>query len=105
MKNPLNHQELAQAYLKQYRIGSEDDFWAFESVVEACNDLDFGVKLTLSLIVQSENEMELAYIAAGPLEDLLKLHGNKAIPEFEKASEYSEKVRIALSGVWIDEKK
>lgn len=100
----MNHQELAAAYMDHYRTGSESESWAFDEVVDACNELEEGIKITFSLIELSENDAELAYVAAGPVEDLLKWHGKKAIPYFENASVYSEKVRKALAGVWINEK-
>ncbi len=100
----MTSQELAEAYLQHYRSGSKEDSWAFDEVVEACNDLESGIKVTLSLLAFAKNEIEISYIAAGPVEDILKWHGNKAIPYFENASQYSENVRKALAGVWINEK-
>jgi hypothetical protein len=42
----------------------------------------------------------LAYIAAGPLEDLLKLHGLHVIARVEQESKTDVRLQLALSGVW-----
>jgi hypothetical protein len=43
----------------------------------------------------------LAYIAAGPLEDLLKRHGARFWDSIQKKGRSDPKVLRALSGVWM----
>ena len=95
---------LAAAYLAQYRSGNEEDFQAFEDVINACGVLDTGLAVTLRLIEIASNDTELSYIAAGPVEDMLIWHGKPAIEAFGSAAEQSIKVRQALAGVWISAK-
>jgi hypothetical protein len=95
-------QQLAKAYLAGMRgLGEPTD--AFADVLEACNDFDTGMAVTLALIAEARNEGELAYVAAGPVEDMLKLHGARAIAPLEAAAERSENVRKALGGVYLSE--
>lgn len=94
---------LAAAYLKQYRTGADEDSWAFEEVLEVCGELQAGLALTLRLLELAADDTELAYVAAGPVEDLLKWHGKAAAAAFEKAAAQSEKVRRALSAVWLNQ--
>jgi hypothetical protein len=49
--------------------GLEEHADAFANVLEACNDFDTGMSVTLALIAEARNEGELAYVAAGPVED------------------------------------
>lgn len=97
----MSPQDLASAYLKHYRSGDADDFWAFEDVINACGNLRDGFPVAMALISQAQDDLELAYVAAGPVEDLLKWHGVPALALFEKAAENSGKVRRALANVWI----
>jgi len=99
----MKPQELAEAYLKNYRTRLDEDFWAFEEVNEACNNFESGLEITLALISSANNEQELSYVAAGPVEDMLTMHGNKAMEAFEKAILNSDKILEALAGVWLSE--
>ena len=99
----MDIESLSEAYLRNYRLGTEEDFWAFEDVVEMCNEYQGGVDVSLALIQKAENDMELAYVAAGPVEDTVKWHGLKAWQQFERAAKNSEKVERALTGVWLSQ--
>ena len=99
----MKPQELAEAYLKNYRSGLDEDFWAFEEVNEACNNFETGLEITLALISATTNDQELSYVAAGPVEDMLNMHGTKAMEAFEKAATHSKKTLEALAGVWLSE--
>ena len=93
--------ELALAYLTHYRTKDESLFWAWESVDAAVRQLSSGLPTCLELIEASESEAELAYIAAGPLEDLLNRLGEPAAAALELPARRSEKVRKALEAVWL----
>jgi hypothetical protein len=99
----MSPHDMALAYLGPMR-GLEEDPYIFPTVLELCtNDLEKGTEVTLALIAASNNEAELCYVAAGPVEDLLKWHGTRAIPALEAAADQSEKVRQALAAVWLNE--
>jgi hypothetical protein len=79
-----------------------EDFWAFSRVSEVVRyEPDVGLELTLLLLKKAgEDDAALAYVAAGPLEDLLQLHGLQVIDRFEQESKADPRVQLALSGVW-----
>jgi len=94
--------EIVAAYRSQFDAGGDSEhFWAWEAVNQRCDSLDDGTAITLQLILAAEDEQYLAYVAAGPLEDLLKMHGSKAIAKFAKAGAKSGNVRRAMAGVWL----
>jgi hypothetical protein len=98
----MDEKELAKKYLEQFRTKSDDLFWAYEQVDEFCHSID-GAKLAVEILNLCETNEEIAYVAAGPVEDLLKRVGSPVIPFFEQTAKDSEKVKIGLSGAWIGE--
>lgn len=40
-------------------------------------------------------------VAAGPLEDLVRKHGNALVHEIEDVATQDERFRLALRGVWL----
>jgi len=96
---------MALAYLGPMR-GLEEDPEIFGTVLELCTgDLEKGTEVALAFVEASNTDGELAYVAAGPVEDLLRSHGTRAIPALEAAAEHSEKMRRALASVWLGEKE
>ena len=93
--------EIVAGYHKHWTTQAISDFWAWEAVDELCRDLKQGFDITLRLINSADDEAYLAYVAAGPLEDLINRHGSPAVRLFEVPAENSDKVRRALAGVWI----
>jgi hypothetical protein len=51
------------------------------------------------LIADASDEKSLAYVAAGPLEDLLHKHGDVVIDRVELHARTDPKFRLALTGV------
>ena len=52
------------------------------------------------LVACAENDEALAYIAAGPLENLLADHGPTFIERVEAQAAHDSRFRRALKGVW-----
>ena len=98
----MKPEELAAAYLADFRTGAEDSL-AFGEVLDACNDLVKGIEVTRALIELAGSDFELAYVAAGPVEDLLNWHGMRAFVLLAADARKSTKARDALAGVWIDD--
>lgn len=96
----MTPEEIVAGYFENRKTQSDDTFWAWEAVNELCNDLAGGSDITLRLIESADDELYLYYVAAGPLEDLIKRHGAKAVALLEKAADGSSRVREALTGVW-----
>jgi hypothetical protein len=93
--------ELVSTYLAHYRTKDSSLYWAWEAVDDAMHELAHGLPLCLGLIEASENDAELAYVAAGPLEDLLMRVGAPAANALEEPVRSSIKARRALAGVWL----
>jgi hypothetical protein len=101
MIESLDDCTLADAYLRQLETNNPDLFWAFEEVLEICDsDPERAWQLTLTLIAKASNPKSLSYVAAGPLEDLLKNHGSVVIDRVEIAARRDPKFRLALCDVW-----
>ncbi|WP_376752186.1 DUF6869 domain-containing protein [Stutzerimonas kunmingensis] len=93
--------ELVFAYFAHYRTKDSSLYWAWEAVDDAMHELEHGLPLCLGLIDASENDAELAYVAAGPLEDLLMRVGAPAANALEEPVRSSIKARLTLTCVWL----
>ena len=92
--------ELIRAYLVYGHTESEQDFWAWEAVTEmVAKEPASAWPLLLGLITAAPNETDLAYVAAGPLEEFLIDHGTAYLPQILIAAK-SPKFLKALRGVW-----
>jgi hypothetical protein len=79
----------------------EELFWAHEAVDDVVrNSPSEGWALTRELIEAAVDDPALMYVAAGPLEDLLKKHGEHIIDDVITAARRDAKVRRALAGAW-----
>ena len=103
------HKQLVDAYLAHarecFRDGDKDPYFdAWEQVHDMVGDRpEEGWTLILQLIERAADEQVLAYIAAGPLEDLIKWHGPQFIERIEAHASIDAKFRRALRGVWPSE--
>jgi len=94
--------ELVTAYLRTFHSQNKDDFWAWEEVRRLVEtDLDSAWRITLLLLEKAKSEDEVAYIAAGPLEDLIDMHGHEALDRIEEACGNNPQLRLALSTVGV----
>jgi hypothetical protein len=55
------------------------------------------------LIEKADDEQEIAAIAAGPLEDLLRKHDDAIWPDLVAKAHTDERFVTALRGVWVFE--
>lgn len=91
----------------------DDEFSAFTAVDEAVEEADanvVGLLIALADSAPSGSEVAaiddevlvgaLAYLGAGPIEDLLRVHAERFVSEVETAAEANERFRIALRCVW-----
>lgn len=94
--------EIVATYMRYFASKQSEDFWAYCEVSDVIRgDAERGWDLTLKLINKSTSDEALAYVAAGPLEDLLKKHGPGVIDRIEKECNANERLRTALSGVYL----
>jgi hypothetical protein len=95
--------ELASAYLQYFESKRKEDRWAWSDVDELVRrDADHGWEITRILVNTSTSDEALAFVAAGPLEDLLKKHGLAVIDRIENECNENNRLRMALSGVSIE---
>jgi hypothetical protein len=98
-------EEFISAYLRTRQKKSDEDFWAFEQMLELHTTRPKeAVEMAFALIEACESDDQLGYVAAGPVEDLL-WSGNEAnFATFAAACERSPKVLRAMSMLgWAEE--
>jgi hypothetical protein len=94
----MNPDALAEAYLRHH----DEDFWAWEEVRRVVEtDLKEGWKIILLLLERAASDHDVGYIAAGPLEDLIDLHGHKALDLIEEGCKNNSQLPLALSSVGV----
>ena len=95
--------ELAEVYLRYFQSKRQQDQWSVKEVDTLVGQSpEAGWELTKALVGQSRSDAELAYIAAGPLEDLLRKHGPALIDTIANQAQNNERLQLALSGAWLE---
>ena len=75
--------------------------WASDEVDKAVEEHPRrALSVIAGAVSAAPGDRDLALIAAGPLEDLLCLHGDQIIDEVERLAANDDRFRRALSGVW-----
>ena len=94
----MNFDTLAEAYLRH----RDEDFWAWEEVQRTVKaGLNEGWQITLLLLERAASDNDVGYIAAGPLEDLIDVHGHKALDLIEEECKNNSRLQLALSTVGV----
>jgi Family of unknown function (DUF6869) len=65
-------------------------------------DPEKGWEIIRTLVNKALTEEAPAYIAAGPWENLLNHHGAAVMVQIEQECLTNDHLRLALSGVWIE---
>jgi len=82
---------------------NSDLFWAWEKVAETVNHSpEEGWPFILALVEAAPNDLILANVAAGPLEDLIVQYSEQFIGRIEVMARQDTKFRKALTGVWCE---
>lgn len=104
--------EIVKAYWEHYsstqssdrvlRLDAERTLWAWEAVEEEVRSPTARVlKLLLALGHEAKDDDALAYLGAGPVEDLISWHGARYLDEIDQCARSDPAFRKALSNVWI----
>ncbi len=94
-------EELVAGYLASIVEGDGVNFWAYEEVTELIGtDPERAWRLTIQMLRQSENELAVATVAAGPLEDLLAWSGPEFINQAESLAVSEPRFRQALAMIY-----
>jgi hypothetical protein len=97
----MSREELAAAYLRHYIFKQQEDGWAVREVDTLVQDSPTEAwEVTRILVNTAPSDEALAYVAAGPLEELLHKHGPVVIDRIEEESRENLRLQLALSGVW-----
>jgi hypothetical protein len=100
------HEELIEGYLAHAEArclhGDDGDlapaWWQMRDLVE--RDPEAAWLVVVEMVQRITRDEVLAYVAAGPLEDLLCGHPRTFIDRVESLAGSDAKFRRALSGVW-----
>ncbi len=97
----MDPDDAAEIYLRYYHQKNAEDSWILEKAdVLLNNNIDEVWEITRAVIEKAPSNEALAYVAAGPLEDLLRTYGHMVIERVEQEAAKSEKFVLALSAVW-----
>jgi hypothetical protein len=94
---------IAKAYLEHFRAETavDGDATSWERIDALLHDDARAACMVVeALVSQAATEPELAYVAAGPLEDLLSHHGPSVIGWVEAEAERSAWFKKAIEMVW-----
>src|SRR5687768_4829733 len=99
-----DRQKLVAAYLQHGKTPTDELAWAFEATSDLVRTGGFEELwlLCLDLIasIPEHDDALLAYVAAGPLEDLLRSAGQHFADRVEERARQDARFRRALTGVW-----
>jgi hypothetical protein len=99
--NAVGREEIAATYLRYYALKKQEDNWAVREVDTLVQDDPTEAwEVTRILVNTAPSDEALAYVAAGPLEELLHKHGSVLINRIEEESRGSARLQLALSGIW-----
>jgi hypothetical protein len=97
----VGREEIAATYLRYYVLKKQEDRWAVREVDTLVRDDPTEAwEVTRILVNAAPSDEALAYVAAGPLEELLHKHGSVLIDRIEEESRGNARLQLALSGVW-----
>ena len=101
MAKELDREQILRDWLSEWGARPPVFGWASEFLTRATQyQPELAWSLILSLIERAADDDILGCVAAGPLEDLLCLHGAEVIDRVEICAAADERVRKCLAGVW-----
>lgn len=90
--------------MRHARTERDSREWAVDRLWELVNDdPDEAWTLIRGIISATSGEEALCNVGAGPLEALIRYHGDRFIDQIESAARQDEKFRFALSCVWASD--
>ena len=99
-----DHSEIIRHYFRILTNPSDPELYDRVETVDEIVKTDpiEGWCIVRDLIEAAASEDELGYVAAGPLEDLLRLHGPLIASVIRRDAQHKQRVRDALSCVLLD---
>lgn len=100
-RRPAEGEADAQNRREDYEESKRQGLWAVELVRDwVQEEPEEGWRMILLLVERAADDRTLASVAAGPLEDLLRLHPYVFVDRVETEARRDAKFRRCLSGVW-----
>ena len=97
------HYRLAPSAVRSERLESAADFWASERLHDATEEpTDDVVGLLRALADAAPDDRALCYLGAGPIEDLLRYHGDRFIGLIDDEATANARFRTALRCAWFE---
>jgi len=82
-------------------IATQEHWWAWEAMDRACHkEPELAWKLIITVLSLTESDRVIENLGAGPLEDLLAIHGDKLIDRAETLASQEPKFHRCLSHTW-----
>jgi hypothetical protein len=99
---PIRHERRSLQELHDQDVEADrHGFWAWEAVNTLVRERpEEAWSIITRLVEVSPDDRILANVAAGPLEDLLRLHSDVFIERIEEKAGSDKKFRRCVSGVW-----
>lgn len=96
----MSANDVVETYLKFHREQLDSDFWAWEEVDELVRvDPDSSWDLILALLSQTETMEQIAYVAAGPVEDWINHYGDSHLQLLKNELLSNSKLQTAITVV------
>jgi hypothetical protein len=95
---PVEEDETLSALLDAYLRQDEDTFWAVETMID--EDPERCWRFLEQARRRDFSTVQLAYISAGPFEDLMSRHGAAFIDRVELAARQDATMRVLVATVW-----
>jgi uncharacterized protein DUF6869 len=110
---PRELDEFCEEYFRAWRVlrsGTRDERLALEhrvgpsellvSLLDDESRLDWAWTITLALIERAPDDKALAFVGAGPLEDLIRRYPSSMADRIVTEARRNSRVRLALKAVW-----
>ncbi len=94
------NEETIRDYLKYYRTRDDHHWWAVEAVQKIIQSPQ-GLACVFQLIQASDDDLELAYVAAGPLEECFEKHHASIKDQLSTLVRQYPKMRKAIQAIFI----
>ena len=107
--NALEKEKLIVSWISFHKTEKDSDvykrnLWAFEKLNGlAEGDSDLCLDIVLSILDRDDDKQVIGSLAAGPVEDLLVVHGNDVVEKIEELASENAAFRHMLGGVWQNE--
>lgn len=117
--NPLDLDDFTAKYFRSYYVHNvqrqgtrterlylrdnpqeDPDEWLHTALYRGPDGADEAWPVISALVERAPDDAALAYVAAGPLEDLIRLHGEHVEDRIVEQARQDARFREALRGVW-----